>query len=486
MPSTPPSPATRRARPRLEELEPRQLLSGFQPTAAEQLFLERLNDARANPAAYGASIGVDLSGVAPAPPLAFDPRLVEAARRHSQDMAARDYFAHDTPGGVTPGQRLTAEGFPWTSWGESVAANWAFWDPNAALRALVVDDGVPSLGHRRQLLAADAVFRAQEQVGVGFVHNWASPWVNYYTVDTASTSDGRPFLTGVAFNDVNGNGKYDIGEGRRGVRVNVAGVGMVTTFASGGYSLRLNPGRYTVTASGGGLKAPLTQAVTVGATSYRLNFVTDAQSQAQRRLVQALYRTALGRAPGAGEVDSWAGVLRGMGVAPVVNGIERSAEARDRLVRGWYATYLGRRAVGGEERGWVNALLRGATEEQVLAGILGSPEFYGRARSLIRSGTADEKFIRALYRLLLKRDAGAAEVRGWLNVLPALGRAGLAQGILGSAEFRAREVRLDYAALLHRRKAPTAAEVNGWVASGLDATGLRVAFESSAEFRRNS
>src|SRR6184192_1973169 len=97
MPSTPTSPARRRVRLWLEELEARQLLSGFQPTPAEQLFLERLNDARGNPAAYGAAIGLDLSGVAPAPPLAFDARLVEAARRHSQDMGARDYFAHNTP-----------------------------------------------------------------------------------------------------------------------------------------------------------------------------------------------------------------------------------------------------------------------------------------------------------------------------------------------------------------------------------------------------
>ena len=205
------SSAPRGGRLSVEQLEARELLAVFQVTGQEQLLLERLNDARANPAAYGASIGVDLSGIAPAPPLAFDTRLVGAARQHSQDMAARDYFAHDTPEGVTPGERLTAEGFPWTSWGESVAANAAFSDPGAALRALVVDEGVPSLGHRRQLLAADAVFRTQEQVGIGVVHDWAAPWVNYYTVDTAATLDGRPLLTGVAFNDANGNGKYDAG-----------------------------------------------------------------------------------------------------------------------------------------------------------------------------------------------------------------------------------------------------------------------------------
>src|SRR5262245_65198679 len=106
----------RRCRPRLEELESRRLLSGYQPTAAEQLFLERLNDARANPAAYGASIGIDLSNVAPSQPLAFDTRLIQSARDHSQDMSDHNYFSHTGSDGSNPGQRMSAAGFPWQSW----------------------------------------------------------------------------------------------------------------------------------------------------------------------------------------------------------------------------------------------------------------------------------------------------------------------------------------------------------------------------------
>ena len=142
----------------LEELEPRQLLSGAAPTAVEQLFLEALNDARANPAGYGASIGLNLSGVAPSQPLAFDPSLIAAALGHSQDMNARNYFAHNTPEGIDPGQRITAAGFPWNSWGESIAAGSVYATPADALRALIIDTGVPDLGHRRHLLAIDSIF----------------------------------------------------------------------------------------------------------------------------------------------------------------------------------------------------------------------------------------------------------------------------------------------------------------------------------------
>ena len=72
-------PSQARCRLRVEQLESRELLSGVPPTAVEQVFLERLNDARANPAAYGASIGVDLSSIAPSQPLAWNPDLISSA-----------------------------------------------------------------------------------------------------------------------------------------------------------------------------------------------------------------------------------------------------------------------------------------------------------------------------------------------------------------------------------------------------------------------
>ena len=53
------------ARLTVEELEPRLPPAGLQPTPIEQEFLERLNDARANPAAYGRSIGLNLAGIPP-------------------------------------------------------------------------------------------------------------------------------------------------------------------------------------------------------------------------------------------------------------------------------------------------------------------------------------------------------------------------------------------------------------------------------------
>src|SRR5262249_39401096 len=262
--------AARRARLAVEQLEGRELLSGYQPTVAEQVFLERLNDARANPAAYGATLGLDLSTATPAQPLAFSPLLIQAARQHAQDMNNRGFFSHTTPEGVGPAQRIANTGLAVTSWGESLIVGPAYPAPEDALRGLVIDAGVPDLGHRRHVLGLDGAFRKDNLIGVGVVQNAGGSQVNYYAADTGA--DGRAYVTGVVYRDLDGNGRYDAGEGLGGVTLAVNGITVGTTYQTGGYSLPLSPGTYTVTASGGGLSAPVSQAVTVGTTNVRVNF----------------------------------------------------------------------------------------------------------------------------------------------------------------------------------------------------------------------
>ena len=54
-------------------------------------------------------------------PLAPDPELTEVARRHSADMFARGYFAHDTPEGTSPFDRMRAAKVSFTTAGENLA-----------------------------------------------------------------------------------------------------------------------------------------------------------------------------------------------------------------------------------------------------------------------------------------------------------------------------------------------------------------------------
>src|SRR5262249_31329051 len=159
-------------------------------------------------------------------------------------------------------------------------------------------------------------------------------------------------------------------------------------------------------------------------------------------------------------------------------------------VDGLYQRLLGRSAKGDSGAGgWEQALQSGMTEEQVIAGIAGSPEFYNRAAGLTNTGTPDQRFVIALYHLVLGRQADptAVEVAGWVAALPGLGRAGVVPGLLASKEFRSLAVTAMYFAdvsvastpafpsipaqwvgstladWLHRSSAPLAVEVNGWV-----------------------
>jgi uncharacterized protein YkwD len=267
---TPPPQSARRARLAVTELEPRDVPSAV-PTLAEQVFLERLNDARANPAAYGRSIGVDLSYIFPSSPLAFDTRLIGAARAHSQDMNARGFVGSTGSNGRTPAQRITAAGYPWVGWAETVTAGYT--TPEAALRALITDANSPTKANRHALLGHGTAFRLNRDVGVGIVQNGSGPQRHYYTVDMAYTADTRAYLTGVVYRDLNGNGKYDPGEGVGGATVSVNGGPSTTTWSTGGYSLRVNPGTYIVTATGGGLPGTIARLVGVARDNQRFDFV---------------------------------------------------------------------------------------------------------------------------------------------------------------------------------------------------------------------
>ena len=54
-------------------------------------------------------------------PLQADPELTEVARKHSADMFARGYFAHDTPEGLSPFDRMKTANVRFTTAGENLA-----------------------------------------------------------------------------------------------------------------------------------------------------------------------------------------------------------------------------------------------------------------------------------------------------------------------------------------------------------------------------
>jgi uncharacterized protein YkwD len=449
------SAAPRGSRLSVERLEARELLAVFQVSGQEQLLLERLNDARANPGAYGASIGVDLSGVAPAQPLALNPQLMQAARAHSQDMNDRQYYDHTTPDGTDPAQRLAAAGYTASSWGESIAAGTIYPGGTEALQGLIIDQGIDDLQHRKQLLAIDAAFQAQNEVGIGIVQNGTGPLTNYYTIDTAQGTDGRPFLTGVVYKDLNGNGHYDIGEGVSGATVTVKNaaapfsvVATTQAFSSGGYSVQVAPGTYLVEVSGGGLAIPLSHTVTVGVQNLRLNFGQPPQQQAQMAdqtaWIETLYQNLLGRTGSPDEVAVYNNaMLNGMRRDAVALRFLTSPEYAMRQTVAWFHQYLNRDPDDASLQHFVS-VMSSSNQKNALVEILASKEYYAN------HGATPEGFVNALYHDVLQRDPVGDEAQPWLDMLASSDRTTVAANFLVSGEYSLNQVSDFYNRLLYR------------------------------------
>ena len=56
------------------------------------------------------------------PPLRLNRLLNEAAREHAADMAANNYFAHESLDGRQPADRIRAKGYRGSNYGENIAA----------------------------------------------------------------------------------------------------------------------------------------------------------------------------------------------------------------------------------------------------------------------------------------------------------------------------------------------------------------------------
>jgi len=110
-------------------------------------------------------------------PIVLDVRLVESARLHSQDMAARGYFSHSTPEGDGFDQRIRAAGHPDPS-AETIAAGYA--TPAAAVLGWL-----NSSAHRAILLST-----TQRQIGLGIATG--GPYGVYWTANFGSAANAEP------------------------------------------------------------------------------------------------------------------------------------------------------------------------------------------------------------------------------------------------------------------------------------------------------
>jgi uncharacterized protein YkwD len=289
------------------------------PTNEQQYMLELINRARANGGAEATRLG--LSGLQEGPPningeaftiantaqpLSWNPLLINCAQSRAKFLNDNDQFFTGlnphTFGGTDPEQRITAAGYPMnlsqeyngptTASGffpgpENVAENESIGGgpfTGARLIATILqqhndlftDQTVSGRGHRMTTMLT---YWREIGIGVsaGSDNGQNKTWDSLYTVQNfGRQTNSTPFITGVVYQDTNGNGFYDPGEGIGGIRVGVTGANFfAVTSSSGGYSVPVPAvnASYTVTFSGGLVPTTQKTATIAGLLNAKVDFV---------------------------------------------------------------------------------------------------------------------------------------------------------------------------------------------------------------------
>lgn len=285
--------------PSLARPQAQQRYSHGDPTPEEQLMLEYINRARANPAAEGERLASttdpdvvqsyqyfnidrnkvrsDFRNYPARPPLAFHPLLLQAARLHSQDMQRNDFQDHIGSDGSSPAQRVQRVGYTGSAIGENVFAYArSVWHAHCGFNVDWGGDNQQTLGHRRNIMNFDGPI-VYTEVGIGIISdNNPATRVGPLIITQNFGRGSDVYIVGVVYRDQNGNGFYDIGEGLAGVTITPSrGNYYAVTSTSGGYAIPVTglTGSITLTAQGSGIVASKT--VTLTGTNVKVDFTQD-------------------------------------------------------------------------------------------------------------------------------------------------------------------------------------------------------------------
>lgn len=227
--------------------------------------LQLINQARVNPLAVVASLGLDpdqvladlpeLYGILTdgLPPLGINEDLQGAARAHTQDMLDNNFYSHDSLDGRSYEDRMLDSGYDPVVAGETLEAIALLnaMHPSEAVSGIFEnmfrDELDPSMTEKRNILDPDL-----REVGIGFgtgVLDLDGSRSNVVvTCDFgSSTAEYQPYIGGVVYRDLNQDGLYNAGEGVPGMRIIVYGGGLhLKTDEAGGFGAVVDPGGYLV------------------------------------------------------------------------------------------------------------------------------------------------------------------------------------------------------------------------------------------------
>jgi len=278
-------------------------VDGAHPDGNEQQFMWLMNRARANPTQEGVwlatmdnpdvaaarnyfnvALGLlreEFAAITVKPPAAFDVRLCDAAKSHSDYLISIDDSDHT-------GQfdRIDAADFHYLVARGNVYAycktalyghagfniDWGYGSDGSGMQ----DDR----GHRKAVMSIDGSYT---NVGIAAVpesspNTGVGPLVvtgNYCNANPSYPEHYNLFIVGTVWEDKDGDSFYDPGEGIGGVTVMPSqGNYFAISAKSGGYAIPLpTGGTYEVTFSGSGIPSGSVRSVTVGSESVLLDLL---------------------------------------------------------------------------------------------------------------------------------------------------------------------------------------------------------------------
>ena len=208
--------------------------SVLQQEPAEALFIQWVNEARANPWAEAERLGLDVTelrnevGESVAsqwdeglPPLLWNEQLASAATCHVQDMLDRVYYSHMSPDGLGTDERIRATGYNSMFWGESLGGVTFIKIISAEKAAHIIYEDLLMDAFSQGPEGTPLLDPLLRDIGLclgGGQLLIEDSWYNAYILVCdlgcvqEAVPDGQGILFGRLFADVDGNGLYSPGE----------------------------------------------------------------------------------------------------------------------------------------------------------------------------------------------------------------------------------------------------------------------------------
>ncbi len=234
-----------------------------------------INQARSNPRAVAKFYGMDIRSILKdfpeleslfakgVPPVMANAQLYASAKGHGADMMANGYYSLISPDGKTPGMRIRDAGYRPVWLAESLAR------VSTCNVELPPEQTIPRIFKQMFIRAFQSDSRTPDQhmfsdkamdVGVSTIAGESAALggicgdrLHITVADYAAGKPGPEFaLAGVVYEDANGNGLFDSGEGiaNQAVTIKPAGAAgpgqIVYTNSVGGFGRKLANGRYRI------------------------------------------------------------------------------------------------------------------------------------------------------------------------------------------------------------------------------------------------